>query len=66
MFGVRGFTGPFNCASTPALSVCCGFTSDNLPIALEIAGRNFDEETIMRVAHAYEQPTPWHNERPLI
>ena len=66
MFGVRGFTGPFNCSSTPALSVCCGFTSDNLPIALEIAGRNFDEETIMRVAHAYEQATPWHNERPPI
>ena len=66
IFGTRGFTGPFNCASVPALSICCGFTSENLPVGLQIAGRPFDEETVMKVAHAYEQATPWHTRRPPI
>ena len=60
------FTGPFNLASTPALVVPCGFTSDHLPISMQIAGRPFDEETLLRVAHAYEQNTPWHQRRPPI
>ncbi len=64
--GPRGFTGPFNLASVPALSVPCGFTSQDLPISLQIAGRPFDEETVMKVAHAYEQATPWHTRRPPI
>ncbi len=64
--GVRSFTGAFNVASVPALSLPCGFTSDNLPIALQIAGKPFDEATVMKVAHAYEQATSWHTRRPPI
>ena len=64
--GPRGFTGPFNLASLPALSIPCGFTSEDLPISLQIAGRPFDEETVMKVAHAYEQSTTWHTRRPPI
>ena len=64
--GVRSFTGPFNLASTPAIAVPCGFTSDNLPISLQIAGRPFEDATVMRVAHAYEQATQWHTRRPPI
>ena len=60
------FTGPFNLASTPALVIPCGFTEDNLPISMQIAGRPFDEETVLRVAYAYEQNTPWHLRRPPI
>ena len=57
----------FSLAGTPALSICCGFTSqDRLPIGLQIAGRPFDEETVLKVAHAYEQGTPWHDMRPPI
>ena len=62
--GVRSFTGPFNLAGVPALSIPCGFTSDKLPVSLQIAGRPFDEGTVMKVAHAYEQSTSWHTERP--
>jgi aspartyl-tRNA(Asn)/glutamyl-tRNA(Gln) amidotransferase subunit A len=62
--GRRSFTAPFNLASTPALSINCGFTSGNLPIGLQIAGKAFDEETVLRVAHAYEQATDWHTRRP--
>jgi aspartyl-tRNA(Asn)/glutamyl-tRNA(Gln) amidotransferase subunit A len=64
MSGVRSFTGPFNLASVPAISVPCGFTSDNLPVSLQIVGRPFEEATLMRVAYAYEQNTPWHNRKP--
>jgi aspartyl-tRNA(Asn)/glutamyl-tRNA(Gln) amidotransferase subunit A len=64
--GRRGFTSPFNLANTPALSINCGFTSQNLPIGLQIAGKPFDETTVFRVAHAYEQATDWHTHRPPI
>ena len=66
MTGVRNYTGPFNLASVPAISLPCGFTSGGLPISLQIAGRPFDDETVMKVAHAYEQATPWHTRRPPI
>ena len=64
--GPIAFTGPFNLASTPALVIPCGFTADSLPISMQIAGRPFDEETVLRVAYAYEQNTPWHLKRPPI
>ena len=64
--GRSSFTAPFNLANCPALSILCGFTSQSLPIGLQIAGRPFDEETVLRVAHAYEQATDWHTRRPPI
>ncbi len=66
IFGVRNFTGPFNLAGTPALSIPCGFTSDNLPIALQIVGRPMADGLVMRVGHAYQQATDWHTRRPPI
>ena len=63
IFGVRNYTGPFNLANLPALAVPCGFTSNDLPISLQIAGRAFEDDTIMKVAHAYEQATDWHTRR---
>ena len=48
----------------PAISVPCGLTSEGLPIGLQIAGRSFDEPTILRIAHAYERSTPWHQKHP--
>ena len=53
-------TTAFSLANVPALSVPCGFTADGLPIGLQIAGRPFDEETVLRAGHAYERNTPWH------
>ena len=64
--GRRSFTAPFNLANTPALSINCGFTSQQLPVGLQIAGKPFDEGTLFRVAHAYEQATEWHTRRPPI
>jgi len=56
----------FSLASTPALSINCGFTSQDLPIGLQIGGKPLDEETVLKVAYAYEQSTAWHNRKPPI
>ncbi len=55
---------PFNLTGLPAMSLPCGFTSTGLPIGLQIAGKPFDEATVLRVAHAYEQQTDWHRRLP--
>ena len=62
--GRRSFTSPFNLANTPALSICCGFTSEDLPIGLQIIGKPFDESTLFRAAYAYQLETAWHTRRP--
>ena len=62
--GRRSFTAPFNLANVPALSINCGFTCEDLPVGLQIAGKPFDESMVFRVAHAYEQATDWHTRRP--
>ena len=62
--GRRSFTAPFNLASVPALSINCGFTVDDLPVGLQIAGKPFDESMVFRVAYAYEQATDWNTRRP--
>ncbi len=58
------YTRPYNISGFPAISVPCGFSSEGLPIGLQLAGRPFDEETVLRAAHAYEQSTDWHTRRP--
>jgi aspartyl-tRNA(Asn)/glutamyl-tRNA(Gln) amidotransferase subunit A len=57
-------TVPFSMTGFPALSLCIGFTPDGLPLAMQIIGRPFEEETILRVAHAYERATAWRDRRP--
>ncbi|SVB36729.1 uncharacterized protein METZ01_LOCUS189583 [marine metagenome] len=56
----------FSLANVPALSVPCGFTATGLPIGLQIAGRPFDESTVLRAGHSYEQGTEWHSRKPEI
>jgi aspartyl-tRNA(Asn)/glutamyl-tRNA(Gln) amidotransferase subunit A len=53
------FTRPFNIVGLPTVSIPCGFTADGLPIGMQISGRAFDESTVLRVAHAYEQDAKW-------
>jgi aspartyl-tRNA(Asn)/glutamyl-tRNA(Gln) amidotransferase subunit A len=65
-FTRRAYGSPASLSGTPALSVPCGFTTTGLPIGLQVVGRHFAEETILRVAHAYEQATAWHHRRPPI
>ena len=58
------FTISVNLAGVPGISLPCGFTSNNLPIGLQLIGKHFDEESILKVAYAYEQSTDWHKRRP--
>jgi aspartyl-tRNA(Asn)/glutamyl-tRNA(Gln) amidotransferase subunit A len=58
------FTISVNLAGVPGISIPCGFTSNNLPIGLQLIGRHFDEESILKVAYAYEQATDWHKRKP--
>jgi len=58
------FTISANLAGVPGMSVNCGFTGGGLPIGLQFLGKPFDEGTILRAAHAYEQATPWRTRRP--
>ncbi len=70
------FTISCNLAGIPGLSLPCGFTSGSqpstinyqpkLPIGLQLLGKPFGEETILKIAHAYEQSTGWHKERPAL
>jgi aspartyl-tRNA(Asn)/glutamyl-tRNA(Gln) amidotransferase subunit A len=57
---------PFSLTGAPALSVCSGFSSDGLPLSLQIAGAPFADATVLRVGHAYEQATPWRERRPAL
>lgn len=57
-------TNPFNAAQLPALSLCNGYSQEGLPLAMQIVGRAFDESTVLRVGHAYEQATHWRVLRP--
>ena len=61
--GVRNFTGAFNLAGLPALSLPCGFTSENLPLSIQMAGRPMEEELLFRLGHTYQQITDWHLRR---
>jgi aspartyl-tRNA(Asn)/glutamyl-tRNA(Gln) amidotransferase subunit A len=56
---------PVNLAGVPAISVPCGFLN-GLPLGLQIIGKHFDESTIYRVAHAFEQHTDYHKQKPAL
>ena len=60
------FTAPFNLAGLPALSIPCGFTSDGLPIGLQIVSRPWAESKVLNAGYSYEQVTSWHHNFPQI
>ncbi len=53
-----------NLAGVPGISVPCGFSSDGLPIGLQLLGKHFDEATLLAAADAYQQVTDWHVRTP--
>lgn len=56
---------PINMAGLPGLSLPCGF-AEGMPVGLQLVGKAFDEATLLRVAHAYEQATDWHTSKPVL
>jgi aspartyl-tRNA(Asn)/glutamyl-tRNA(Gln) amidotransferase subunit A len=62
----RSFTAPFNVTGLPAISVPCGFTEDGLPIGMQLAGKPFDEPSVIQAAYTYQQHAHWCDTRPPI
>ncbi len=56
---------PINIAGLPAISIPAGF-ADGLPIGMQIIGKPFSEETLLKIAYAYQQATDWHKRKPSI
>jgi aspartyl-tRNA(Asn)/glutamyl-tRNA(Gln) amidotransferase subunit A len=63
---VPEYHGPFNLTGLPTLSVPCGFSENNLPVALQLVGKPFDEMTILRAGYTYQQHARWYEKRPPI
>jgi aspartyl-tRNA(Asn)/glutamyl-tRNA(Gln) amidotransferase subunit A len=63
---LTSFTGTFNLAGLPAISVPCGFTPEGLPVGLQLVGRPWSEALVLRVAEAYEHATEWYRAAPAI
>ena len=60
-------TMPFSVSGVPAIAIPCGFSqAEGMPLSLQIAAAPFDEATVLRVAHAYQQATDWHRRRPAL
>ena len=60
------FTPVFNFSSNPVGTIPCGFSSNGLPIGLQIAGGLEDEVTVLRASAAFEEARPWTNKRPSV
>jgi aspartyl-tRNA(Asn)/glutamyl-tRNA(Gln) amidotransferase subunit A len=60
------YTISVNLAGLPAIAVPCGFSKAGLPIGVQLIGRPFEEETLLRAAHAYEQSTQWHLKKAIV
>jgi len=58
------YTIPANLAGIPAISIPCGFSKSGLPIGMQLMGKAFDEEMLLRVSYTYEQNTEWHLKKP--
>ncbi len=63
-FEAPNFTIPFNLTGQPALSLCSGFGEGGLPVGAQLIGRPFEDATVLRAGHAYEQATGWRGMRP--
>ena len=61
---IMQYTGVPSLTGLPSMSVPCGFSPDGLPIGMQIIGKPFEEATIFRVGHAYQQATDWHTREP--
>ena len=66
LFTDPSYTTAFNVSGNPALSVCSGYAANGMPQSLQIAGRLFEDATVLRAGHAYEKATSWRDRRPAL
>jgi aspartyl-tRNA(Asn)/glutamyl-tRNA(Gln) amidotransferase subunit A len=62
--GWSTFTYPFNLTGQPAASLPCGFTSDGLPIGLQVVGRRQADALVLTASAVFERSAPWHGRHP--
>jgi aspartyl-tRNA(Asn)/glutamyl-tRNA(Gln) amidotransferase subunit A len=62
--GRPSFTRVFNLTGNPALSVCPGFSKAGLPLNLQLIGRPFQDDLVLRLGSAFEKATPYREARP--
>ncbi|MGI8551841.1 MAG: amidase [Dehalococcoidia bacterium] len=60
------YTGVYNLAGLPALAIPSGFSAIGLPLSIQLAGRPFDEATVLRAGHTFQKLTDWHLHRPVV
>ena len=60
------FMRPFNYLGLPSLAVPCGFLASGLPVGMQLVGRPFAEDTILRLGHAFQRATDWHRREPTV
>jgi aspartyl-tRNA(Asn)/glutamyl-tRNA(Gln) amidotransferase subunit A len=65
-FEKPSFAMPANVTGYPAMAVCTGFGPAGLPLSMQLVGKPWNEPTLLRAAHAYEQLTPWRDRRPAL
>ena len=58
------YTLPFNLSGHPAASIPCGWSSEGLPIGMQIIGRRLDDATVLQVSRAFEKISPWQDKKP--
>jgi len=58
------FSYPFNLAGIPAASIPCGFTTEELPVGLQIIGKKWDDKLVLQVSKAFEELSPWQDKKP--
>ena len=66
ILGLHKFTCPFPMAGVPTITMPAGFTSDNLPVAVQLVGPHFSEGTLVRAGHAFQSATDWHRRHPTL
>jgi amidase len=58
------FTGPFDYSGSPALTLPAGATEEGMPVGVQLIGRHFEEDLVLRAGHAFQRETDWHRRRP--
>ena len=58
------YTAPFNMSGHPAASIPCGWSTDGLPIGMQIVGKRLDDLTVLQVSKAFEEIAPWQDKKP--
>ena len=58
------YTYPFNMTGHPAASIPCGWSSEGLPIGMQIIGKRFEDASVLQVSKAFEDIAPWQDKKP--